>query len=127
MSTQERMLHLRNRIHCNHTHILLHVRLQSTLKSNSNVTKASALDSWKSNSPQIGSRQILNELWPLIWPKNDWKSRAKVCGAMSLLLGGKVHNICLNMKIYCVYLGFKCTGSDSFQGHYRQVEWNYSC
>ena len=38
----------------------------------------------------LGPREIMKELWPLIWPKGDWKSRAKVGAALSLLLGGKV-------------------------------------
>lgn len=59
-------------------------------KSSETVAKPSASAAWNLNLPPVKSREILKELWPLIWPKGDWKSRAKVTAAMSLLLGGKV-------------------------------------
>ena len=55
-----------------------------------NVAKPSASASWALKLPPVSSKEILRELWPLIWPKGDWKSRMKVSGAVSLLLGGKV-------------------------------------
>lgn len=55
-----------------------------------NVSKPSVSASWSVKLPTVSSKEILKELWPLIWPKGDWKSRAKVGGALSLLLGGKV-------------------------------------
>ena len=64
----------------------------STIKNNekANVSKPSASASWNLKLPVVGSREILGELWPLIWPKEDLRSRVKVCTAVSLLLGGKV-------------------------------------
>lgn len=64
----------------------------STIKNNekANVSKPSASASWNLKLPVVGSREILKELWPLVWPKGDWRSRVKVCTAVSLLLGGKV-------------------------------------
>jgi hypothetical protein len=63
-----------------------------------NVAKPSASASWNLKVPPVTSKEILKELWPLIWPKNDWKSRAKVTTAMALLLGGKVSKLSFKLK-----------------------------
>lgn len=34
--------------------------------------------SWTLKLPPVSSREILRELWPLVWPKKDWRSRAKL-------------------------------------------------
>ena len=57
------------------------------------VAKGPATASWSLKLPPVTPNEILKELWPLIWPRKDWKSRVKVCAAVSLLLGGKVCTI----------------------------------
>ena len=89
--------------------------------NSNNVAKPSASASWSLKLPPVSSKEILKELWPLIWPKGDWRSRAKVGGAVSLLLGGKVNGALtsLNIHLNCFILGFKCSSSHSFQTNCR--------
>lgn len=68
-----------------------------------NVAKPLDSASWNLKFPPVPSKEILKELWPLIWPKNDWKSRVKVTTAMSLLLGGKVSCLYLS-KLLLLFL-----------------------
>ncbi len=58
--------------------------------SKANVAKPSPSESWSLQLPRVSNRQVFNQLLPLMWPKNDPKSRIRVVSAISLLLGGKV-------------------------------------